>query len=311
MSDNRLAQLDDALLQRRLVQTRLYAQVLRVDSTGSTNDDLLDAAAEPDADRRWPDMTVITAEEQTGGRGRQARVWSSPPGSSLSTSLLLRPDIPVTQRHWITLGIGIALVRVLRARDIPAALKWPNDVHVEGKKIAGILAAVPPQDPAALVVGCGINVLLTQEQLPTENSTSVLLELSRAGQGSPMPGTAAAAQLRSDLLCDWLEEAAGLLQKIQQHGSIDPVREQIVSTMSTLGQQVRIELPGGTAVRGEALGIEHDGALTVNVSMRRRTVLDPEAGGGAEDLWEKEIRPRRESFHAGDVVHLRPAGAPA
>lgn len=311
MSDTRPAQLDDALLQRRLVQTGLYAQVLRVDSTGSTNDDLLHAAAEPDAHRRWPNMTVITAEEQTGGRGRQARVWSSPAGSSLSTSLLLRPDIPVTQRYWITLCIGVALVRVLRDRDIPAALKWPNDVHVEGKKIAGILSAIPPQDPAALVVGCGINVLLTEDHLPTENSTSVILELSRAGQEPPMPGTAAGAHLRSTLLCDWLEEAAALLQTIQQHGSVEPVREQIISTISTIGQQVRVELPGGTAVRGEAVGVEYDGALTVNVRMRRRTVLDPDAGGGADDLWVDEPTLRRESFHAGDVVHLRPVGGPA
>lgn len=311
MSDTRPAQLDDALLQRRLVQSGLFAQVMRVESTGSTNDDLLDAVAAPEAAQRWPHLTVLTAEQQTGGRGRQSRAWSSPAGSSLSTSLLLRPNVPVAQRHWIPLCLGVALVRALSDRGIPAALKWPNDVHVQGRKIAGILAAVPPQDPAALVVGCGINVLLEADQLPTASSTSVLLELPRAGHTPPMPGTAAAAQLRSGLLCDWLEETARLLRRIQQSGSIEPVRAEIVSTIDTLGQQVRVELPDGTAVRGEAVGVEYDGALTVEVSMRRRSVLDPETGGGAEKLWTAEASPQRESFHAGDVVHLRPAGGPA
>lgn len=302
--------LDDALIQRRLVDSGLFARVLRVDSTGSTNDDLLDAVSETGAEQHWPHLSVITAEQQTGARGRQARPWSSPKGSSLSTSVLLRPHLPPQQRHWLTLCLGTALVRALRAQQIPAALKWPNDVHVQGRKIAGILAVVHPRDPDALVVGCGINVLLNAQQLPTPTATSVLLELARSQQPPRDLTATAAAELRSTLLCDWLEEAAHLLQQIHHHG-VDSVRTEIVSTISTVGQDVRVELPDRTAVRGEAVGVENDGALTVEVTSRRRTALDPEAGGGAEDLWAPEASPRREIFHAGDVVHLRSVGGPA
>jgi BirA family transcriptional regulator, biotin operon repressor / biotin---[acetyl-CoA-carboxylase] ligase len=311
MTDSAAIRLDDALLQRRLVDTGLFAAVHRTESTGSTNEDLLEAAGRPEAGSRVPHLTVLTAEQQTGGRGRQTRSWVSPQGASLSTSLLLRPSLPVVQRHWVTLCVGLGLVRALRSREIPAALKWPNDVHVEGRKIAGILAAIPPRDSEAVVVGCGINVLINRQQLPTPTATSVILELDRAGRDSPMPGTAAAGQLRSALLCDWLEEVALLLDRVRQHGSIEPVRAEIVSAISTVGQEVRLELPDGTAVRGEAVAVEYDGALTVEVSRRRRAVPETEDGVGPESLWHAERSPRRESFHAGDVVHLRPIGGPA
>lgn len=310
MPDTNPTPLDDALIQRRLVDSGHFARVVRVASTGSTNEDLLEAAVQPEAARRWPHGTVLTAEQQTGGRGRQSRAWSSPVGTSLSTSLLLRPNLPPEQRHWITLCLGVALVRSLRARHIPAALKWPNDVHVDGHKVAGILAAIPPRSPETLVVGCGINVLLTRGQLPTPNSTSVSLELERAGQAAPQPGTPAGAQLRSMLLCEWLEETADLLRRVQEHGTIEPVRTEIVSTISTVGQEVRVELPDGTAVCGEAVAVEHDGALTVEVSRRRRNALDPAGGAGPPAMWAAEPALRRESFRVGDVVHLRPLVGP-
>ncbi|TLP77195.1 biotin--[acetyl-CoA-carboxylase] ligase [Nesterenkonia sphaerica] len=309
MSADAAAELDDGLLQSRLVDSGLFAAVHRVASTGSTNEDLLSAADSAAAGAAMPHLTALTAEQQTGGRGRQARSWASPKGTSLSTSLLLRPSLPVVERHWVTLCVGLALVRALRSRGVPGALKWPNDVHVRGRKIAGILAAVPLRDPEAVVVGCGINVLLDEQQLPTPTATSLTLELARAGEPIPLPGTAAAGQLRSALLCDWLEEVAILLEDVRHHGSIEPVRAEILAVISTVGQDVRIELPDGTAVRGAAVAVEHDGALTVEVSGRRRAGSG--AGGVAsEGLWRTERTPQRESFHAGDVVHLRPLGEP-
>lgn len=298
--------LDEELLHTRLVESGQVPRLVRVESTGSTNADLVDAADSAEFGQQWPHLSVLTAEEQKGGRGRQVRAWSSPRGASLSTSVVLRPALPLEQRHWLTLATGLALIEALGKRGLPAALKWPNDVHVNGRKIAGILAVVPPGSPESLIIGCGINALLTQEQLPTPTATSVLLELERAGLEAPSPDSPEAAVLRTELLADWLAGLVRIVQRIQDHGDIEPVRADTVAAISTVGEEVRVELPDGTGARGTAVGIEYQGALIVEVTSRRRTVLDPEAGGGEEYLWQALPQPVCESFTAGDVVHLRP-----
>lgn len=305
--DAQLPGLDEALLHQHLVETGRYARLSRVQSTGSTNADLLEAAQSPDFDESWPHLSVLTAEEQTGGRGRLARSWSSPKSTSLSTSVVLRPTLPAEQRHWLSLAAGCALVQTLRARGLPAGIKWPNDVQIAGRKVAGILAAVPAESPQAVIVGCGINVLLTAEQLPTATSTSVLLELESLHEGPLDLRPEAGADLRTELLRQWLETFAALVDQVQQAGDIGPVLDVIIAAISTVGEKVRMELPDGTAVRGSAVAVQADGALVVEVTGRRRTQLDPEAGGGGEHLWSPTERPVRESFHAGDVVHLRRA----
>src|SRR5699024_7355687 len=206
--------------------------------------ELLRAAQSEQLSSRWPHLAVLTAEEQTAGRGRLGRGWSSPKGSTLSTSILLRPELPQAQWQWLTLTAGLALVRTLRAADMPAALKWPNDVHVGGRKIAGLLAVVPPDDPSAVIIGCGINVLLSSDQLPTPQSTSVLLERQRAGRPVPAPASAEAGRLRTALLGDWLETFAQLLGTLRGAADAAPLRTEIIAAISTPGQQVRVELPG-------------------------------------------------------------------
>lgn len=305
MTETHLLSLDEELLQRRLISTGLYSALRRVETTGSTNAELIAAAQSPDFGARWPHMSVLTAEEQTGGRGRLGRTWSSPKSAALATSILLRPTMPASQWHWLSLAAGLALVRALAAHKVTAALKWPNDVHVKGRKIAGLLAEVPPTAPQTVIIGCGINVLLKQDQLPTDSSTSLLLELERGGGDALEPGTQATAQLRTQLLADWLEHFAGLMRQAQREADISGLRNRIIAAVSTTGQQVRVELPDGTAARGRALGVAANGALEIEVTARRRTVLDAEAGGGAEALWQRTA-PERESYTAGDVVHLRP-----
>ena len=297
--------LDEEQLNRRLVNTGVVSRLLRVEEIDSTNAELLRAAKTPDFTTGWPHMAVLTAEEQTAGRGRLGRGWASPKSSALSTSILLRPSLPRTQWHWLTMTAGLALVRTLRGYGVPAALKWPNDVHVDGRKIAGLLAAVPSEDPSAVIIGCGINVLLTTDQLPTPTSTSVVVEAQRAGHEVPKPGSDQAAGLRTDLLADWLEVFAQLMHQLQEEGDVESLRADIIAALSTPGEDVRVELPGGTAVRGRALRVDEHGALEVEVTSRRRTVLDPESGGGDQSLWEAGAAVR-ESFTAGDVVHLRP-----
>ncbi|MBV8061727.1 MAG: biotin--[acetyl-CoA-carboxylase] ligase [Alphaproteobacteria bacterium] len=127
-------------------------RIQRVAATGSTNDDVKNAAEAGESEG-----LVITAREQTSGRGRQGRVWHSPEGN-LYASVLLRPRIPVSE--WPTYSFVVALSiydAVQKALpSAPITLKWPNDVLVDGKKISGILIETVE---GGLVVGIGINIL--------------------------------------------------------------------------------------------------------------------------------------------------------
>lgn len=372
-----LPPLDEGLLARRLLTDAggAYSRIQRMDSVGSTNQWLtqaLTAEATEQLGTAWPHLSVLTAEEQTSGRGRLGRAWSSPKGASLSSSIVLRPKLDPAHLGWLSMLAGRALVDTLRqdcgldAEGQRAILKWPNDVQVtqaEGpaKKISGILAAaVSPASsataapsvapgssaiptgpvstgaraavtsagstgprrtgPGAVVLGVGINVLLTPEQLPIENSTSVLIELRRrADQGPRGPqgaaleassaqssslelGSSELGPLRTELLRSFLERFAALLHCVESAAERDPetvpqlLIAQVSEVLATLGQQVRVELPDGSAQRGVAVGLTPLGALQVEVTDRR----------AAPELEWTPVVPALAAFSAGDVTHLRP-----
>ena len=155
-----------------------------VESTGSTNADLLRGVTEdPGA---WPDLSVLTAEYQSAARGRLDRRWEAPARSSVSVSLVLRPvnaagrPLPTHRYSWFSLLAALALRETLtETAGLPAELKWPNDVLVRGGKIAGILAQLGPLGGAGtppVILGTGLNVTLTEPELPVPTATSVLLE---------------------------------------------------------------------------------------------------------------------------------------
>lgn len=165
----------------------LSLRIERYDVVGSTNDVAVAAAGE-----RQPEGLVVVADEQRAGRGRLGRGWESPKGAGLYVSVLLRPPVPPPA--WPLLGLlcGVAAVAALRrAGGVEGALKWPNDVLVDGRKIAGILAEVTGD---AVVVGMGLNVLQTRDQLPRPDATSILLAGGRVD--------------REALLTAWLDELA-------------------------------------------------------------------------------------------------------
>ena len=155
-----------------------------VDSTGSTNADLLRGVTEDP--RSWPDLSVLTAEHQSAARGRLDRRWEAPPRSSVSVSIVLRPvnadgrPLPTHSYSWLSLLSALALREaLLETAGIPAELKWPNDVLVRGRKIAGILAQLGPMGDGAappVILGTGLNVTLTEGELPVPTATSVMLE---------------------------------------------------------------------------------------------------------------------------------------
>jgi BirA family transcriptional regulator, biotin operon repressor / biotin---[acetyl-CoA-carboxylase] ligase len=235
--------------------------------TGSTNADLLALAADG-----APEGTVLAAEAQTAGRGRMGRAWLSPPAAALMFSVLLRPrTVPQARRGWVPLLAGVGVACAVRAvTGVDARLKWPNDVLASGRKLAGILAE---QSADAIVVGVGINVSTTRAELPVETATSLVLE-----------GVARVSRPR--LLCAALGEIER--RYLAWAGGPDPgdpdacgLREEYRRCCATLGQQVRVEFPGGGAAIGTAVDVDADGRLVV------RTAQGPVA------------------VSAGDVVHLR------
>lgn len=238
-----------------------------VAATGSTNDDLA-AAARAGAD----DGQVLISELQRTGKGRLGRTWTAPAGSGLILSVLLRlPSVPLVRRGWIGPLVGLSLVAgVRRATRVDAALKWPNDLLVDGAKCAGMLAEATAD---GVVVGFGLNVTLTRDELPRPDATSLLLAGAHA-----LDRAVIAAAVLDDLavrLDDWV--AAG--------GDPDRsgLRADYRRACVTLGADVRVELPGGASVTGVARDVTVDGALVVDTAIGVRT------------------------FAAADVQHLRPA----
>ena len=149
-----------------------------VPSTGSTNADLLARAADPAS----PEGQVLVAEEQTAGRGRLGRSWSSVPGASLTFSVLLRPAaVPAARRGWLTLLAGVAVASAVRSvAGVDAVLKWPNDVLAGDRKLAGILAEQSP-DGSAVVIGTGLNVAAAPGELPVSATGLVPTSLHAEG----------------------------------------------------------------------------------------------------------------------------------
>ena len=172
MSNTR-APLDVTAVRRDLVgPDRPWHDLVVVDTTGSTNADLLARHANGED----INGTVLIAEHQSAGRGRNGRAWSTPPRSQIALSVGVDASaVPTTAWGWVPLLTGVAVVDAVRAiTGLDAHLKWPNDVLVGEGKLAGILAEVAAPD-SVIVVGLGINVTLTADEAPDPRATSLLM----------------------------------------------------------------------------------------------------------------------------------------
>ncbi|MGB4778771.1 biotin--[acetyl-CoA-carboxylase] ligase, partial [Microbacterium sp.] len=154
-----------------------------IDTVDSTNAKLLRNAADDPAGH--PHLSVVVTRDQRAGRGRLDRTWTTPPGSALAASILLRVGAVATHdRGWIPLVAGAAMADAVVAQ-LPGhvvRLKWPNDVLVDGLKISGILAEVLPSDPHAVVLGAGINTTMAKVDLPVPTATSFAALGARADE---------------------------------------------------------------------------------------------------------------------------------
>ncbi|MGW4242510.1 biotin--[acetyl-CoA-carboxylase] ligase [Nocardia sp. NPDC004722] len=241
----------DADLLARSVDGELgfFSAVEVVESTGSTNADLVARAADSSADR-----LALIAESQERGRGRHDRRWVSPPRAQIAMSLLVRVrGIDPAVLGWLPLLTGVAVVDAVRAvTGVKAILKWPNDVLVDGRKLAGILAEIASVgvDPA-VVVGVGLNVSLTEAELPVPHATSLVL----AGVEDPDRTAVATAMLRQFARRFIAWEAA--------NWDITELSAAYRERCSTIGSEVRAELPGGEVITGVATGVDDHGRLLI------------------------------------------------
>jgi BirA family biotin operon repressor/biotin-[acetyl-CoA-carboxylase] ligase len=214
-----------------------------VECTGSTNDDLVRAAR-----LGAPAGRTLVAEEQTRGRGRLGHAWHSPAGTNLHLSVLLRPSrVEIESVPVLALVAGVAVAEaVMETAALPARLKWPNDVLIDGRKVSGILAEIADTSPLALVVGVGINVNVRFFPPDLESiATSIFRETDRDTDRAVL----AAAMLRG--MHRRFEEA--------EQGGLASVLERWRTLSSTIGRIVRT----ADGVEGRAVDVDPTGALLV------------------------------------------------
>ena len=241
--------------------------------TGSTNSDLLSFAVNnPDL---WTDFSVLLTENQNSGRGRLDRQWVSEPGAGLAVSVLLKPTaFGMSSFGWLPLLAGLAMKNAVSSliEDTPVSLKWPNDVLVSGEKISGLLAEVLPSGDG-VVIGAGLNLRQTKEQLPIENATSLALHGVTNFE-------------LDDVLVRYLASFKRLYEELSDangDAEVSGLRQAVQDASSTIGSNVKVLLPDGTDFSGKGVGLDATGRLLVAMS-------DP-----------LEIR----AVAAGDIQHLR------
>ncbi|MFF2192673.1 biotin--[acetyl-CoA-carboxylase] ligase [Streptomyces sp. NPDC058157] len=263
-----------------VVADGLWTSLEVVPSTGSTNTDLAARAA------ALPEGAVLVAEEQTAGRGRLDRSWVAPARSGLFFSVLLKPGpgVPEERWAWLTLLAGVATATGLsRAAGVDTLLKWPNDllVTVEGeeRKAGGILAERVGGGPSqaggsggGVVIGIGLNVTLTEDELPVPTAGSLALAKATVTDREPL----LKAVLRS------LEEWYGRWRDAAGDPGDSGLQETYAAGCATLGRHVRADLPGGRELLGTAEALDTDGHLVIRTADGERVAVG-----------------------AGDVVHLR------
>lgn len=238
------------------------------DESTSTN-----AVVAEEARAGAPEGLVVVAEHQTAGRGRLDRTWVTPARSALTFSVLLRPQAEPARWPWLPLLTGVA---VQGAIGSGSRLKWPNDVLLGDHKVAGILLErVETGTGPAAVVGVGINVSTTLGELPVPTATSLAI----AGHEVD----------RTDLLLAVLD-GFGRRYATWNHAPRHDAGEDALlqaayqRVCATIGQLVRVDLPGEESITGTAVDVDLSGRLVVRTAGETVAVV------------------------AGDVVHVRPAG---
>ncbi|MCK4597822.1 biotin--[acetyl-CoA-carboxylase] ligase [bacterium] len=247
-------------IQHGLKTTAMGHRVFSYQRVGSTNDVALQIARNGAAQG-----TLVVAEEQTAGRGRMGRSWNSPPGVSLLFSLVLRPRMAPNRVFQLAICGALAVAEVVCQRThLPVKVKWPNDVLIRGKKLAGVLTEtqVDLAGVRFVVLGVGINI----NQAPTDfpeglqgQATSIRAELGRSVS-------------RRHLLQDLLLKFEEIYDQFQDQG-LAPFLDRWRQLSWVLNRKVTVQV-GGKEFSGLAVDIDEMGALLLEeASGKRRRLL--------------------------------------
>ena len=232
--------LDEAEINSRVTP---YWRVSVVELTGSTQNDLLQLVESKNA----LDGQVIATEFQSNGRGRLDRTFQAPAQSALLFSFYIKPRNQRSEWGFIPLIAGLSLVRAITTIDtaMNVSLKWPNDLIINEKKCAGIIAQTTNE---GIVIGIGLNVSMTPNELPVSTATSLAIE------GSTITD-------RNLLLSHLLNTFAELFEAWEEGSEL---LDEYASASSTIGKKVRIELPNGENLEATVARISHTGELVLD-----------------------------------------------
>ena len=218
--------------------------------TSSTNADAFRLA-----EQGATEGTVVLADMQNSGKGRLGRVWSSPQGVNLYTSIVLRPRVMPYEAAQLTFLSAVAVARSIELlTDIRPEIKWPNDVLIDGKKVAGLLNEMNSETDGVnfVILGIGVNLNMTADQFPEDlrhPATSLLLE-----QGHPV--------CRAKFAAVMINELDRLYAEFLTHG-FGPVREEWQRRCNANGRELLVSDGGSETLRGMFAGIDTDGALLI------------------------------------------------
>jgi len=218
------------------------------DSIGSTNNEAL-AWATGDA----KDLSVVIADEQTAGRGRLDRKWFTPKGTALAFSLILR--LTAEEKPYLTRMVGLpalAVVDALQTRGLIAQIKWPNDILLNGRKVAGILveSVWSGEEVDCLVIGIGINIL--KDAVPSAE----LLQFPATSLEESLGPDVEREEILRDIL-------AGIIA-LRPYIGTDSFITSWEKVLAFRGEQVQVEEGNGNPITGKLLGLETDGSLRLS-----------------------------------------------
>lgn len=233
------APLDKSLLSHSISR---YWRVSVVEVTGSTQDDLFELASNESALPK----TILASEYQTSGRGRLDRTFTAPAMSALTFSIYIEPKVEREEWSFLTLLAGLSVHEALHTLDpqVSIGIKWPNDLLIGEKKFAGMIAQATKK---GVVLGIGINVAMTSEELPVENATSLALE--------------GFANLDRNQILATIINHLEINVEMWEHDK--SFLAEYRSASVTVGSDVEVTLPGGEILKGRAVGISNAGALVL------------------------------------------------
>lgn len=241
----------DLLLPEEIVQNGpfefLASKIYHYTSIGSTNDE-----AKKLAQMGAPHGTLVIAEEQTGGRGRLGRKWVSAPGQGIWLSIILRPSLEPSEAPRITMACAVAAAKAIRQEvGVNCLIKWPNDLLIDGKKVAGILTEMSADMDKIHYVVTGIGMNVNNAEFPPDiEKTATSLKLASGEEVE-----------RLKILTQFLSQFEEIYRSLES-GEFEAILGEWRQLSCNLGKRVRI-IGRNFELEGTALDVDGDGALLI------------------------------------------------